>query len=234
MCMLKIALLFCSLIGLIGLIGCASIERDLYFRNIDARVSRWPGYPQPGICHSSEPIKIDESGSVSISVKVLNHASGSYLWGFVVPEYPVFFLPGFQFHLNPHDNLKIHCSVTFELDKKYRDPKWGFLTEEGIKLSENRKKNSYGQCESMEIILADGRSFKPIQSIKDKNDIIFEFEYPAEKIKKFAYVVSEVRLYNDQKVRVDVQNTMVFEDFIRYYIYPFNGPGNPCPPPPYK
>lgn len=204
--------------------SCASVERDLYFRNRNESVSWFSKAPQPGISFRSEPIKIDDSGSISISTEVMNRASGSYLWGFIVPIVPVFFLPQFQFHLNQTENLKIQCSIGFNPDKRYlkQDPDhdWYYLSDEGIKILQRRALKGSDNCITMEVVLSDGAVLKPLAATTNNGFTIFEFDHAAEKLKEFTYKVVYIQLNSGHKMKTNVQVPIVFEDFTRYYLTP--------------
>ncbi len=172
----------------------------------------------------SESIKLDPTGSISVHVEVLNKAQGSYFLGVLVPIIPVFFFPQFHFQLDEAENLKIRCTVNFNPDKKYliKDPNrdWYFLSSEGVKFIEERHKNGFDTCASARVVLSDGKELKQISKRIENGNTIFEFEFPAVKIKAFTLEVLEVQLYDGKKTSVDNKFNLIFEDFTRYYILP--------------
>lgn len=214
--------IFAALLIIFFGIGCVSIERDLYFRDKNQSVSWSSSAPQPGVLFHSESILLDSDGSITLHTEVVNRAEGSYFWGFIVPVVPVFFLPQFQFHLNKNENLKIHCTVSYAPDNRYlkKDPKkdWYFLSEEGIRISEERLKKGYDTCGTMELTLSDGTEVKPIAVTTEKGNSFFEFKYPIEKISEFTFVITEIQLSDGRMKKINTQFQAVFEDFMRYYI----------------
>lgn len=204
--------------------ACVSIERDLYFRDINSNVSWMDLAPRPGIFFNSAPIPLDNEASVSVQTEVVNRAEGSYFWGILFPVIPVFFLPEFKFKLNETERLKIRCSVEYSPGKKflYKDPdrEWYFLNEEGIRISNERRKMGHDICSNMTVTLLNGSILSPVSTLTQEHSTVFEFEIPIANLKEFNFNLTEIKLSQGTKKKVDLKFHTIFEDFLRYRIVP--------------
>lgn len=208
--------------------SCVSIERDIYFRNKDSNDGKNISSTRPGSNFLYSPVKVTNQYDRSINISISNYAEGSYLWGFIIPVIPVFFLPQMKFSLDKNEHLKIRCQVGAHFGPPYLK-KWEHagsrelyvLNDKGLELSE-KIKNSKDSCASVSISLADGKNILPISTeIDDKSMIsILTFDVPAGSLSEFSINVSEIKISTGEKIKTNVKFNAVIEDWTRYYLVP--------------
>lgn len=208
--------------------SCVSIERDIYFKNKDSKDEKNISSSRPGTNFVYFPVKVTNQYDRNINVSISNYAEGSYLWGFIIPVIPVFFLPQMKFSLDKNERFKIRCQVGAHFGPQYLK-KWEHagsrdlyvLNNEGLELSE-KIKNTKDSCASVSISLPDGKNILPISTeIDDKSMIsVLTFDVPAASLSEFYISVSEIKLSTGEKIKTNVKFNAVIEDWTRYYLVP--------------
>jgi hypothetical protein len=215
----------------IFLTGCVSIERDIYFKNLNDSEEKTIGSSRPGQYFRSEPINIaetnkpvtdDDANERRVLLSITNYADGSYLWGFIIPIVPVFFLPNMHFHLTKDESLQVSCQIVPFLGHQFmKKSDFGknsdVLNEKGIEVAKKlRKRND--KCGSLSVTLPNGTKLLPNTSDSNSSRTNFTFNIAAADLKNFKVNVNEIQLESGRKVNINVDFNVGLEDWTRYYM----------------
>lgn len=217
--------------------GCVSIERDIYFRDVNTQDKKTLSASRPGSYFRSEPIDIgsgnktssnDDTNERRLVLSISNHADGSYLWGIVVPVLPVFYLPNMHFSLAKNEPLRVQCQLSPSYGPQYLE-KWDntgnrdlyVLNKKGIEVAEkiSRKKD---RCLSISLTLPDGAKLSPshIDFNEMSQQTTFVFDAIAAELNMFQINVTEIQIDSGEKLNVNVTFKVAREDWTRYYLVP--------------
>ncbi|HEX7672987.1 MAG TPA: hypothetical protein VF412_02380 [Bdellovibrio sp.] len=217
--------------------GCVSIERDVYFKDLNSQDEKTLSASRPGSQFRSKPIDIssvnktsidDDSNERTIVLSISNYAAGSYLWGIIVPIVPVFYLPSMHFNLVKNEPLRVQCQIIASYGPRYLE-RWKsagsrdlyMLNKKGIEVAEKMslKKDS---CVSISLTLPDGTELLPshVEFNEESYQTTFVFNTMATDLNIFKINVAEIRIDSSKKLNVNVTFQAALEDWTRYYLVP--------------
>lgn len=216
-------------LALMVISGCVSIERDIYFKEKSSEDEKTMEANRPGGIFRFSPLSVTDQYDRSVQVSVLNHASGSYLWGIVIPVIPVFFLPEFKFSLDKNEKLKIQCLIQpyygpqfLETYEHFGNTKLTRLNEKGLELAKKLDKLDLDTCTSATVHSMNGKFYQPIK-IESSADpkyksVIFTFDLPASAMTEFKVSIDEIQLNTGERLKTKIEFSPILEDWTRYYI----------------
>ncbi|OFZ28412.1 MAG: hypothetical protein A2622_04745 [Bdellovibrionales bacterium RIFCSPHIGHO2_01_FULL_40_29] len=199
--------------------GCVSLERDIYFRTNNPELStvsdnRTP-YPQKNF---GKVIVIKGQIDRKIYWSTLNQASGSYLWGIVVPIVPVFFYPGFHFNLDEVEKLRLECYIDYDIKV---GPDY-LQTAESIRVHGEGKKIGPDVCLDAQIVVENQPPMKPIKVERTGSSTVFTFDIAAAAVRTFTIDQIRVKLRTGETSKIDNKFEVTKRDWTRLYFPPIN------------
>lgn len=173
-------------------VGCATIQRDIYFQ-YSASDDDQGGRTLPGLIANLKTISPDKKEAF-LGIQSRNSASGSYTFGILIPFIPVFFLPGNDFSLNA-DKLSLDCYVQL-----------GSTT--------------IGECQSLKITTDDGQVLSPLLKRENSKNgftvTTFIFDKMANEIKHFVVTNIKIKFDSGEDLAINQTFDMRLKDWTRY------------------
>ena len=207
-----------SFIILICVSGCATIKRDIYFKDLASTQKKNATDSFPGISNYKD-MELTGEKERSLRMEVQNKADGHYVFGIIIPIIPVFFLSENKFELDKDEDLKVVCDFNYKWGK---EPTFKWMMEEV-------KKNGKDRCLTASLILPDGTELKPTK-VTDVERKIFghpvppnaEFTFPvkAHQVDRFKIKDITVKLNDGKIVKLKTEVEMEKVDWMRYHTPP--------------